>query len=79
MIPRNRRNRLAGPLGMFVKRHGRNAQMHLAPNDRRHDHDVEWTMRRLSPADLSDPLAGDDGSASDDEAESGFADVRPAP
>ncbi|WP_175965577.1 hypothetical protein [Burkholderia sp. BCC0322] len=77
MIARNRRNRLAGALGVFVKRYGRNAQKHLDPNDRRHDHDVERTMRRLSPADLSDLLAGDDGSAADDE--SGFAEVRPAP
>ncbi|WP_423395270.1 hypothetical protein [Burkholderia sp. LMG 21824] len=77
MIARNRKSRLAGAFGVFVKRYGRKAQKHLDPNDRRHGHDVERTMRRLSPADLSDLLAGDDGSAADDEC--GFAEVRRAP
>ncbi|MCA3777431.1 MULTISPECIES: hypothetical protein [Burkholderia] len=56
----HRTSRLAGELGVFAKRYGRKAQKHLDPNDRRYDHDVERTMRRLSPADLSDLLAGDE-------------------
>ncbi|HDR9587733.1 TPA: hypothetical protein QDC22_005400 [Burkholderia stabilis] len=60
MSPRNRKSRLAGELGVFVKRYGRKAQKHLDPNDRRYDHDVERTMRRLSPADLSALLSADD-------------------
>ncbi|VWB63861.1 hypothetical protein BLA14095_02869 [Burkholderia lata] len=79
MIPRNRKSRLAGALGVFVKRYGRKAQKRLDPNDRRYDHDVERTMRRLSPADLSDLLADADGSADDAEAEAGFADARHTP
>lgn len=79
MIPRNRTSRLAGTLGVFVKRCGRNARKPLDPNDRRYDHDVERTMRCLSPADLSDLLANDDGHADDAEAKAGFADVRPTP
>ncbi|WP_175954521.1 hypothetical protein [Burkholderia sp. BCC0405] len=58
MISRHRKSRLAGALGVFVNRDGRKAQKHLDPNERRHDHDVERTMRRVSPADLSDLLAG---------------------
>ncbi|VWC35225.1 hypothetical protein BLA23254_06594 [Burkholderia lata] len=73
----NRTSRRAGTLGVFVKRYGRNAQTPLEPNDRRDDHDVERTMRRLSPADRSDPPADDDGSA--DDAEAGFADARRMP
>ncbi|EMN5129716.1 hypothetical protein RVV79_002824 [Burkholderia contaminans] len=79
MIPRNRTSRLAGTLGVFVKPYGRNAQKPLDPNDRRYDHDVVRTMRRLSPADLSDPLADDDGHADGAEAKAGFADVRRTP
>lgn len=77
MIPRNRQSRQAGALGVFVKRYGRKAQKHLDPNDRRYDHDVERTMRRLSPADLSDLLADADDSA--DDAEAGFAEERRTP
>ncbi|VWD55414.1 hypothetical protein BLA39750_06645 [Burkholderia lata] len=74
MSIRNRTSRLAGALGVFVKRYRRNAQKHHAPNDRRYDRDVERTMRRLSPAGRSDLLADDDGSA--DDAEAGVTDVR---
>ncbi|KER74290.1 MULTISPECIES: hypothetical protein [Burkholderia] len=77
MSLRNRKSRLAGALGVFVKRDGRKAQKHHDPNDRRYDHDVERTMLRLSPADLSDLLADDDASA--DDAEAGFAEVRRTP
>ncbi|HIH2746290.1 hypothetical protein L3V59_31755 [Burkholderia aenigmatica] len=77
MSIRNRKSRLAGALGVFVKHYGRRAQKHLDPNDRRYDHDVERTMRRLSPADLSDLLADDDASA--DDADAGFADVKRTP
>ncbi|AIO29446.1 hypothetical protein [Burkholderia cepacia] len=81
MSIRNRTSRLAGALGVFVKRYGRKAQKHLAPNDRRYDRrydrDVERAMRRMSPADLSDLLAGDDDTANDTRA--GFADARRTP
>ncbi|RQZ87744.1 hypothetical protein DF053_16015 [Burkholderia cepacia] len=77
MSIRNRTSRLAGALGVFVKRYGRKAQKHLDPNDRRYDHDVERAMRRMSPADLSDLLAGDDDTANDTRA--GFADARRTP
>ncbi|KVH71318.1 hypothetical protein WJ42_27230 [Burkholderia cepacia] len=77
MSIRNRTSRLAGALGVFVKRYGRKAQKHLDPNDRRYDHDVERAMRRMSPADLSDLLAGDHDTANDLRA--GFADARRTP
>lgn len=77
MSLRNRKSRLAGALGVFVKRYRRKAQKHHDPNDRRYDHDVERTMLRLSPADLSDLLADADASA--DDAEAGFAEVRRTP
>ncbi|OXI95349.1 MULTISPECIES: hypothetical protein [Burkholderia] len=83
MIPRNRRSRLARALGAFVKHDGRDAQKPHGQNDRRDDRDVERTLRRVSPADLSDLLADADGSADDAEteaeAEAGFADVRRTP
>ncbi|MCA7883766.1 hypothetical protein LGM58_11245 [Burkholderia contaminans] len=62
-----------------MKRYGRNARKPLDPNDRRYDHDVERTMRCLSQADLSDPLADDDGHADGAEAKAGFTDVRRTP
>ncbi|WP_240687918.1 hypothetical protein [Burkholderia sp. SRS-25] len=62
-----------------MKPYGRNAQKPLDRNDRRYDHDVVRTMRRLSPADLSDLLATDDGHADDAEAKVGFTDVRRTP
>ncbi|MEK2605408.1 hypothetical protein [Burkholderia arboris] len=62
----NRTSRLAGELCVFAKRYGRKAQKHLDPNDRRYDHDVERTMRRLSPADLSGLLAGDEAEGEHD-------------
>lgn len=77
MSIRNRTSRLAGALGVFVKRYGRKAQKHLAPNDRRYDRDVERAMRRMSPGDLSALLAGDDDTANDLRA--GFADTRRTP
>ncbi|WP_334046292.1 hypothetical protein [Burkholderia cepacia] len=77
MSIRNRTSRLAGALGVFVKRYGRKAQKHLDPNDRRYVRDVERAMRRMSPADLSDLLAGDDDTANDTRA--GFADARRTP
>ncbi|EMD9440018.1 hypothetical protein VXE32_004045 [Burkholderia cepacia] len=77
MSIRNRTSRLAGALGVFVKRYGRKAQKHFDPNDRRYDRDVERAMRRMSPADLSDLLAGDDDTANDTRA--GFADARRTP
>ncbi|CAB3753660.1 hypothetical protein B7G54_21090 [Burkholderia puraquae] len=80
MSIRNRKSRQAGALGalgVLVKRDGRKARKRLAPNDRRYDHDVERTMRRLSPADLSNQLADTDDGA--DAAAAGFADVRRTP
>ncbi|WP_175890594.1 hypothetical protein [Burkholderia cepacia] len=77
MSIRNRTSRLAGALGVFVKRYARKAQKHLDPNDCRYDRDVERAMRRMSPADLSDLLAGDDDTANDLRA--GFADTRRTP
>ncbi|RQT63792.1 hypothetical protein DF043_08600 [Burkholderia cepacia] len=77
MSIRNRTSRLAGALGVFVKRYGRKAQKHLDPNDRCYDRDVERAMRRMSPGDLSALLAGDDDTANDTRA--GFADTRRTP
>ncbi|CAN0639679.1 Uncharacterised protein [Burkholderia cepacia] len=77
MSIRNRTSRLAGALGVFVKRYGRKAQKHLDPNDRRYDRDVERAMRRMSPGDLSALLAGDDDTANAPRA--GFADTRRTP
>ncbi|MEN2468933.1 MULTISPECIES: hypothetical protein [Burkholderia] len=77
MSIRNRQSRLAGELGVFVQRDGRRAQKHVDPNDRRYDHDVERTIARLSPAALSDLLAGDHFSEDDDA--TGSADTRRIP
>ncbi|MBN3832047.1 hypothetical protein [Burkholderia sp. Ac-20344] len=77
MSIRSRKSRRAGAPGVFVKCDGRKAQPHLAPNDRRYDHDVERTMRRWPPADLSGLLADADDSAN--AAVAGFADARRTP
>lgn len=77
MSSRNRQSRLAGELGVFLMRYGRNTQKHVDPNDRRDDHDVERTMTRLSPAALSDLLADDDDR--EDDAAAGSADPRRTP
>ncbi|WP_412025305.1 hypothetical protein [Burkholderia cepacia] len=68
---------MAGELGVFVQRYGRRAQKHVDPNDRRYDHDVKRTIARLSPAALSDLLAGDNFSEDDDA--TGSADMRRSP
>ncbi|KAG8150128.1 hypothetical protein [Burkholderia catarinensis] len=79
MSVRNRKSRLAGEPGVFVKRYGRAAQKHSDPNDRRYDHDIERTMTRLPPADLSDLLADGDDSESEVGAAPGSVHARRTP
>ncbi|WP_322043727.1 hypothetical protein [Paraburkholderia sp. J67] len=56
-----KRARLAGALGCFVQQYARKARAGgLDPNDRRYDHKIEKTMRRLRPEELSGLLSGDE-------------------
>jgi hypothetical protein len=60
MLPKRKRFRLAGEIGLFVQQYGRKAQKGVEPNDRKYDHKIEQKMKRLSPSDLSDLLSDED-------------------
>lgn len=62
MIPKRKRSRLAGEIGLFVQQYSRKAQKGIEPNDRQYDHKIEQKMKRLSPLDLSDLLSDEEES-----------------
>lgn len=60
MSTKRAKSRLAGELGRFMQQYARKAQA-SDPNDRQYDRKLEKKMKRLSPAELSDLISGDEG------------------
>jgi hypothetical protein len=54
-----KRERLAGALGTFVRQYGRKAQRGQEPNDRRYSEELKQKLRQLKPEKM-DALLRDD-------------------
>lgn len=48
-----RRSRRAAEVAIFMRQYGRRKQKREEPNDRVYDRDLEASLKRLSPDDLS--------------------------
>jgi hypothetical protein len=65
-----RRRRLQGELGTFMRQYGRKAQPGHDPNDRGYDREIERLVKQMDPAELDELLHGD-GQADDSPASDG--------
>jgi hypothetical protein len=55
-----RRRRLVGELGTFMRQYGRKAHPGHDPNDRGYDRKMEHLAKHMDPEELDDLLHGDD-------------------
>jgi hypothetical protein len=54
-----RRRRLVGELGTFMRQYGRKAHPGHDPNDRGYDRGVERLVKKMDPAELDELIHGD--------------------
>ncbi len=57
-----RKAKIEGDLGVFVKGYARKAQRHTEPNDRRYDRSIEQKVKAMRPEELSELMYGSDES-----------------
>jgi hypothetical protein len=58
MVVDQRRQRLIGELGTFMRQYGRKAHPGHDPNDRRYDRGVERLVKQMDPVELDSLLYG---------------------